>query len=158
MRANKLQTWGDVSSFVPLYWMIRSTVRAAQSGLNAEHFCGKATILVASDSQAKLKDFISPIMTDNGCPRSSAVKFPPENFRLMDGLSIFLERSRDEEIYVAKTCSRINCFSLPLLNVANLLRKNIDVNSFGDILACNTRATKSVADIHFITLVVLACI
>src|ERR1041385_4173495 len=93
--------------------MIRNTVRAAQSGLNAEHCCGKATILVASDLQAKLKDFISPITTDNGTPHSSTMKFRLRNFILMDGLSIFLERSHDEKIDVAKTCSRINRFSLP---------------------------------------------
>ena len=80
--------------------MIRNTVQTAQSGLNAVHFCGKAAILVASDSQAKLKDFISPIITDDGSPRWSRAKFSCENFILMDGLSIFLERSRDEEIDV----------------------------------------------------------
>jgi hypothetical protein len=61
--------------------MVRNTVPTALSGLNAELFCGKARILVASDSQAKLKDFISPITTDNGKPHSSTMKFSIENFR-----------------------------------------------------------------------------
>ena len=61
--------------------MVRNTVRAALNGLNAELFCGKATILVASDLQAKLKDFISPIITDDGKLRSLPVKFSLENFR-----------------------------------------------------------------------------
>src|SRR5436190_13141490 len=81
-RANKPRTWGDVSSFGPLYWMIRSTVRAAQSGLNAEHFCGKATILLASDLQSKLKDFISPIITGDGASRSSNGEIPRLEFHI----------------------------------------------------------------------------
>ena len=61
--------------------MVRNTARATLNGLNAELFCGKATILVASDLQAKLKDFISPITTDDGKLHSSRVKFSIENFR-----------------------------------------------------------------------------
>ena len=80
--------------------MIRNTVRTALSGLNAEHFCGKATILVASDLQAKLKDFISPITLDNGVAHASTEKFRLRNFILMDGLSIFLERTLVEKIDV----------------------------------------------------------
>ena len=88
--------------------MIRNTVRAAQSGLNAELFCGKATILVASDLQAKLKDFISPIIAVNGAPRLSRAKFRARNFILMDGLSIFSERRPDEKTDAVRSHNNIN--------------------------------------------------
>ena len=72
--------------------MIETQFGPRKSGLNAELFCGKAAILVASQSQAKLKDFISPIIAGNGALRSSTQKFSDENFILMDELSIFLEQ------------------------------------------------------------------
>jgi len=50
--------------------MIRTTARTAANGLKAEYFCGKVAILLGSDSQAKLKDFISPITGPDGKLRS----------------------------------------------------------------------------------------
>src|ERR1044071_7620439 len=101
--------------------MIRNTVRAAQSGLNAEHCCGKATILVASDLQAKLKDFISPITADNGTPHSSTTKFPLRNFILMDGLSIFSERAHGGQIDVTCALTSINYAFRWLLGISQTL-------------------------------------
>src|SRR5215831_20390939 len=97
MRRNKLRTWGDVSFIFPLYWMIRTTARTAANGLKAEHFCGKVAILLVSDSQTKLKDFISPITGPDRHLRSWQRKFSVENFILMDRLSIFLEWSRSQK-------------------------------------------------------------
>jgi hypothetical protein len=80
--------------------MIRTNALTAANGLKAEYFCGKAAILLGSDSQAKLKDFISPITGPDRSLRSSQGKFSVENFILMDRLSIFLEWSRSQELSV----------------------------------------------------------
>ena len=87
--------------------MVRNTVLTAQSGLNAELSAGRLGILVASDSQAKLKDFISPIIAGNGTPRSSPLKFRRRNFILMDRLSIISEWTSDEKTDMVSALAKL---------------------------------------------------
>src|SRR4051812_23183916 len=64
------------------------------------------------------------------------MKFRLRNFILMDGLSIFLERSYDKKIGVAVR-SRISTMLFAVFcEYCEPSRKSLDANSFGYILAC----------------------
>jgi hypothetical protein len=84
-------------------------------------------------------------------PNWSTMKFRVRNFILMDGLSIFLERSRREKIGVAVR-SRISTMLFAVFcEYRERSWKSLDANSFGYILACKFGAPNvslSIADDH----------